>query len=97
MKLFLVRHLWGADLSGGFGSYVDGWRKVGYCALGSSSRMVPDSDETTALTPEFGPPPYLLTMPFTEQPVADLASICDWTAERQAKRFEARLKESSLH
>jgi hypothetical protein len=44
----------------------------------------------TTLTPEFGPPPYLHTLPFTEQPVADLAPICDWMAQRQAQRFEAR-------
>ncbi len=39
------------------------------------------------LTPEFGPPPYLHTLPFTGQPVADLTSICDWMAQRQLQRF----------
>jgi hypothetical protein len=43
--------------------------------------------DTVTLTPEFGPPPYLHTSPVTQQPVADLESICDWMAQRQADRF----------
>lgn len=43
----------------------------------------------STLTPEFGPFPYLHAMPFTQAPVADLAAICDWMAERQAARFGA--------
>jgi hypothetical protein len=43
------------------------------------------------LTPEFGPPPYLHTMPHTQVPVADLADVCDWMARRQAGRFAAAL------
>jgi hypothetical protein len=39
------------------------------------------------MTPEFGPPPYLHTLPHTNVPVADLATICDWMAKRQAERF----------
>jgi hypothetical protein len=41
------------------------------------------------LTPEFGPFPYLQTLPYTRQPVADLSEICDWMAERQSARFAA--------
>jgi hypothetical protein len=41
----------------------------------------------STLTPEFGPAPYLHTLPFTRMPVADLADICDWQARRQAGRF----------
>jgi hypothetical protein len=41
------------------------------------------------LTPEFGPPPYLHTLPHTQVPVADLADICDWMARRQAGRYAA--------
>jgi len=40
----------------------------------------------STLTPEFGPPPYLHTLPFTQAPVADLADICDWIASRQVQR-----------
>ena len=46
----------------------------------------------SSLTPEFGPPRYLHTLPYTDQPVADLEAICDWQAARQAERFTARLK-----
>lgn len=41
----------------------------------------------SSLTPEYGPAPYLHTLPFTQTPVADLADICDWQARRQAERF----------
>lgn len=41
----------------------------------------------STLTPEFGPPPYLHTMPYTQAPLANLAEICDWMALRQKERF----------
>jgi len=41
----------------------------------------------STLTPEFGPPPYLQTLPYTNVPVADLAAVCDWMAKRQRERF----------
>ncbi|MCK6488840.1 MAG: TIM barrel protein [Planctomycetes bacterium] len=44
----------------------------------------------TTLTPEFGPPGYLQTLPYTGQPVADLAAVCAWQARRQRERFAAR-------
>jgi len=44
----------------------------------------------STLTPEFGPPPYLHTMPYTQHPVADLNTICDWMSERQRGRFATR-------
>ncbi len=34
------------------------------------------------ITPEFGPPDYLHTLPHTRQPVADLWEICLWMKER---------------
>jgi len=45
--------------------------------------------KTTLLCPEFGPPPYQQTLPYTGLPVADLADICDWQAQRQRERFAA--------
>ena len=44
-------------------------------------------DKTSTLTPEFGPPGYLHTLPFTNAPVADLWDICHWQAERQKDNF----------
>ena len=41
----------------------------------------------STLTPEFGPPPYLQTLPHTNVPVADLTVVCDWMAQRQRERF----------
>jgi sugar phosphate isomerase/epimerase len=46
-------------------------------------------DKTTTLTPEFGPPAYLHTLPFTNMPVSDLWEICHWQARRQADNFAA--------
>ena len=46
--------------------------------------------EVSTLTPEFGPPPYLHAIPYTQEPVADLNAICNWMAQRQRDRFEAR-------
>lgn len=45
---------------------------------------------TSTLTPEFGPPGYLHTLPYTQTPVANLWDICNWQAKRQAERFAAR-------
>lgn len=39
------------------------------------------------LAPEFGPPPYLHTQPYSQTPLADLTEICDWMALRQKSRF----------
>jgi sugar phosphate isomerase/epimerase len=43
--------------------------------------------KVSTLTPEFGPAPYLHLLPYTQEPVADLADICDWMARRQTERF----------
>lgn len=42
MKLKLVRHLWGVDLTHGLNQYLPRWRDVGYEALEVSIRYVPD-------------------------------------------------------
>ncbi|HEY3236627.1 MAG TPA: hypothetical protein VGJ84_18050, partial [Polyangiaceae bacterium] len=44
----------------------------------------------STLTPEFGPPSYMHTLPYTNVPVADLWDICNWMAKREAERFRAR-------
>lgn len=43
------------------------------------------------LVPEFGPPPYLPTLPFTQCPVTDLADICDWVARHENERFSRQV------
>ncbi len=37
--------------------------------------------------PEYGPPPYLPTLPYTGMPIADIESICDWQTERLRQLF----------
>lgn len=44
----------------------------------------------TTLTPEYGPPAYMPTLPFTQAPVTDLAAICEWQAQRSLSRFKQR-------
>jgi hypothetical protein len=44
----------------------------------------------STLTPEFGPPDYQHTLPFTCVPVSNLEEICDWQARRQARNFARR-------
>ncbi|MCU0780184.1 MAG: sugar phosphate isomerase/epimerase [Akkermansiaceae bacterium] len=61
----------------------EGWWDIVWSAQRSRGRKI------SYLTPEFGPPPYLPTLPHTGAPVADLADICDWMARRQAGRFAA--------
>lgn len=46
--------------------------------------------QASSLTPEFGPPGYLHTLPYTNVPVANLWDVCHWQAKRQAERFAAR-------
>ena len=43
MRLLLVRHLWGADLSAGLPAAAATWRTTGYEALEASIRHVPDA------------------------------------------------------
>jgi hypothetical protein len=50
--------------------------------------------ENATLTPEFGPPPYLHTLPYSQMPVSDLNSIVNWMARRQAIRFQNHLSET---
>lgn len=43
------------------------------------------------VTPEFGPPGYMHTLPHTNVPVADLWNVCNWIAERVSERFQKAL------
>jgi hypothetical protein len=43
--------------------------------------------EYFTFNPEFGPPTYMNTQPYTQQPVADLWEVCHWMAQRFAQRF----------
>jgi len=45
--------------------------------------------EESTLCPEFGPLPYMPTIPFSNKPVADLEAICDWMATRESECFAA--------
>jgi sugar phosphate isomerase/epimerase len=57
----------------------EGWWKTMLAA-----RTTAGHKETT-ITPEFGPPGYLHTLPHTNVPVADLRKVCNWMRDRVAK------------
>ncbi|GCE30436.1 hypothetical protein KDA_59200 [Dictyobacter alpinus] len=46
--------------------------------------------KVSTFTPEFGPPGYLHTLPYTQVPVADLEEICNWQAQRELEVFARR-------
>jgi sugar phosphate isomerase/epimerase len=48
--------------------------------------------ERITITPEYGPPPYMPTIPFTDAPVADLWDICLWGAERMRQLYAEALE-----
>lgn len=39
--------------------------------------------------PEFGPPNYMPTLPYSQEPVADLWEVCVWMARRFEQRFSS--------
>jgi hypothetical protein len=43
--------------------------------------------EVITVTPEYGPPSYLHTLPHTNVPVADLWEVCLWAAKRIRQRW----------
>lgn len=45
-------------------------------------RRVAAGAQTITFTPEFGPPGYMPTLPYTRQPVADLWEVNEWMAQR---------------
>ncbi|MBM4362386.1 MAG: sugar phosphate isomerase/epimerase [Deltaproteobacteria bacterium] len=46
-------------------------------------------DAAATFTPEYGPPPYLGTAPFTRAPLADVSEVSDRAAARELARFAA--------
>lgn len=48
-------------------------------------------DLISTVTPEFGPPDYLHTLPYTNVPVADLEKVCEWMADRVKQEFSANV------
>ncbi|MDZ4764836.1 MAG: TIM barrel protein [Chloroflexota bacterium] len=44
-------------------------------------------DTALTFTPEYGPPPYLQTLPYTRQPLSNLWDVCLWGADRARKLF----------
>ncbi|MFN3728362.1 MAG: sugar phosphate isomerase/epimerase family protein [Fimbriimonadaceae bacterium] len=44
-------------------------------------------DAVLTVDPEFGPPHYMPTLPFTRQPVADLWEICVWMKDHLTARW----------
>jgi hypothetical protein len=45
-------------------------------------------EEILTVTPEYGPPTYMQTVPFENKPVADLWDVCLWSAGRCREMFK---------
>jgi len=45
-------------------------------------------DKVSTVTPEFGPPGYMHTLPHTNVPVANLWNVCNWIAAKVKERFQ---------
>ncbi|MEC0204631.1 TIM barrel protein [Paenibacillus lautus] len=61
--------------------HFDWWQRI------AEARQLADATELT-FTPEYGPPGYLHTLPFTNQPVTDLWQVCNWMVEQYRENFE---------
>jgi sugar phosphate isomerase/epimerase len=53
-------------------------------------------DKYSTLTPEFGPPGYMHTLPYTNAPVSNLEEICNWQARRQFENFATWSKKARI-
>ncbi len=49
----------------------------------------------STLTPEFGPWPYMPSLPYSQTPLASQDEICLWQAERQRQRFNEFLHQTA--
>lgn len=52
-------------------THAEWWQKIVDLRKAEGSELI-------TITPEFGPPGYLHTLPYTNQPVADLWEVCLW-------------------
>jgi len=68
------------------------WRTIWEAQV---KRVGAESDAVLWSEPEFGPPPYLQTLPYTSQPVADLWDVNKRIAARARIEFESALKAAS--
>lgn len=50
-------------------------------------------DTDLIVVPEYGPPPYMPTLPYTRKPVADLWEICQWQTDRLRQRWNLSAKD----
>ena len=68
------------------------WRTIWEAQV---KRVGAESDAVLWSEPEFGPPPYLQTLPYTSQPVADLWDVNKRIAARARIEFASALKAAS--
>lgn len=64
------------------------WKKIVKHRIGQGA-------DTITFTPEFGPPGYMPTLPYTRQPVADLWEVNLWMAERFKQLAEQLCREET--
>jgi hypothetical protein len=62
------------------------WHEAQWRAIWLNQRAAGMSYAT--FTPEYGPPPYLHTLPYTQAPVNDLWQTCLWAADQARALFD---------
>lgn len=62
------------------------WHEAQWLKIGEAHRAAGAAELT--FTPEYGPPHYLHTLPYTGVPVANLRQVCLWGAERARALFD---------
>jgi sugar phosphate isomerase/epimerase len=60
-------------------AYLLEWFERQWCTIWENRHR--DGERQMTFTPEYGPPAYLHTLPYTKVPVVDLWSVCLWGAE----------------
>jgi sugar phosphate isomerase/epimerase len=60
-------------------THLDWWRRI--------RTACSEAGRSLTFTPEFGPSAYMHTLPFTNQPVADLWEVCLWMKQCMDKEF----------
>ena len=74
----------------GFTQVVKSHEKFWDVAIDTALR---DGRGKFTFTPEFGPPDYMPTLPYTRQPLSDLFDVCLWMGQRFRVRFDERVSQ----
>lgn len=76
-----VNHPAAAEHADALAAHTDWWRDIARARRDAGAKSL-------TFVPEFGPPSYLQTLPFTNRPVADLWEVCLWMKEYLERNWD---------